>query len=104
MIGVQSRRVPLFERRAELEGIPVPVLVIAGDEDDSTLELALFLKRTIPRCGLLMLPKTGHTINLEEPAMFNAAVENFIHAVERNRWGVSATIGGNNSPLLPRDK
>jgi len=104
MIGVQSRRVPLFERRAELEAIPVPALVIAGDEDDSTLELALFLKRTIPRCGLLMLPKTGHTINLEEPAMFNAAVEDFIHAVERNRWGVSATIGGNNSPLLPRDK
>ena len=44
---------------------------------DSTLDLAVFLKRTIPRCGLLMVPKTGHTINLEEPAAFNAAVEDF---------------------------
>ena len=26
MLGVQSRRVPLFERKAELAAIPVPVL------------------------------------------------------------------------------
>jgi pimeloyl-ACP methyl ester carboxylesterase len=104
MLGVQSRRVPLFERRAELAAIPVPVLIIAGDEDDSTLDLAVFLKRTIPRCGLLMVPKTGHTINLEEPAAFNAAVENFIHAVERGRWGVSVTVAGTGYTLVPRDK
>jgi pimeloyl-ACP methyl ester carboxylesterase len=104
MLGVQSRRVPLFERKAELAAIPVPTLVIAGDEDDSTLDLAVFLKRTIPRCGLLMLPKTGHGINLEEPAAFNAGVENFIHAVERDRWPVSATVGGKNFTLVPRDK
>jgi len=94
MVGVQSRRTPLFERKAELAAIPMPVLIIAGDEDDSTLDLALFLKRTIPRCGLLMLPKTGHGINLEEPAAFNTAVERFIHAVERDRWGVSVTFAG----------
>jgi len=63
----------------------VPVLAIVGDEDDTTLDLAVFLKRAVPRCGLLMLPKTGHGINLEEPAAFNAAVENFVHAVERDR-------------------
>jgi len=104
MVGVQSRRMPLFERKAELAAIPAPVLVIAGDEDDSTLDLALFLKRTIPRCGLLMLPKTGHGINLEEPAAFNAAVETFIHAVERDRWGVSVTVAGKSYTLVPRDK
>jgi pimeloyl-ACP methyl ester carboxylesterase len=104
MLGVQSRRIPLFERKAELAAIPVPTLVIAGDEDDSTLDLALFLKRTIPRCGLLMLPKTGHGINLEEPAFFNAGVENFIHAVECDRWGVSVTVGGKNFTLVPPEK
>ena len=104
MIGVQSRRVPLFERKAEIAAIPVPVLIIAGDEDNSTLDLALFLKRTIPRCGLLMLPKTGHGLNLEEPAAFNAAIENFIHAVERGRWGVSVTIAGKGYTLVPQDK
>ena len=104
MIGIQSRRVPLFGRKAELAAIPVPVLIIAGDEDGSTLDLALFLKRTIPRCGLLMLPKTGHGLNLEEPAAFNAAIENFIHAVERGRWGVSVTVAGKGYTLVPRDK
>ncbi len=60
--------------------------MIAGDEDDSTLELALFLKRTVARCGLLVVPRTGHTINLEEPAAFNRALEAFLHTVERDRW------------------
>ena len=104
MLGVQSRRVPLFERKAELAAVPVPVLIIAGDEDDTTLDLALFLKRTIPRCGLSMLPKTGHGINLEEPAAFNALVENFIHAVECDRWGISATVAGKSYTLVPREK
>jgi len=104
MRGVQSRRVPLFERKAELAAIPVPMLVIAGDEDDSTLDLAVFLKRTVPRCGLMMLPKTGHGINLEEPAVFNAGVEDFIHAVERDRWGESVTVAGKSFTLVPREK
>jgi pimeloyl-ACP methyl ester carboxylesterase len=86
MLGVQGRRVPLFERGVELAAISAPVLIIAGDEDDATLDVALFLKRTIPRCGLVMLAQTGHTINLEEPAAFNAAVAEFLQAVAHGRW------------------
>ena len=86
MRGVQGGRTPFFERAAELARIEAPLLVIVGDEDESTLELAHFLKRTVPRSGALMLPKTGHTINLEEPAKFNDAVEEFLHAVERGAW------------------
>lgn len=41
MRGVQAPRAPLFERKAELAGMTAPVLVLAGDEDDSTLDLAL---------------------------------------------------------------
>ena len=94
-------RVPLLERKAELAGITAPVLVIAGDEDDFTLDLALFLKRTIPRCGLLMLPRTGHTIDLEEPAAFNAALENFLHDVERGYWQAQAHLAGGSYLLVP---
>jgi pimeloyl-ACP methyl ester carboxylesterase len=104
MLGVQGRRAPLFERKAELAAVPAPVLVFAGDDDDSTLEVALFLKRTIPRCGLSVLPKTGHGINLEEPAAFNAAVEDFIHNVELGRWGPSPAVAGKTYTLVPRDK
>lgn len=86
MLGVQGARTPFFEREAELRQVTAPVLVIVGDEDDSTLSLAPFLKRVLPRCGVLMLPKTGHTINLEEPAAFNSFLQDFLHAVERGRW------------------
>ena len=103
MLGVQAQRAPLFERQAELNAIPAPVLVVAGDEDESTLELGLFLKRNIPRCGLLMLPKTGHTINLEEPAAFNTAVENFICAVEHGRWSERDAVARQKYLLVPKD-
>jgi pimeloyl-ACP methyl ester carboxylesterase len=99
MRGVQGAREPFFSRGPELAAIALPVLVIAGDEDDSTLELALYLKRTIARCGLFVVPRTGHTINLEEPALFNGALENFLHAVERDRW--PARAGGPNFLLMP---
>jgi pimeloyl-ACP methyl ester carboxylesterase len=99
MRGVQGARTPFFARAVELAAIVLPVLVIAGDEDDSTLELALFLKRTIPRCGLVVVPRTGHTINLEEPAKFNGALEDFLHAIERERWPVRDA--GPNFLLMP---
>jgi pimeloyl-ACP methyl ester carboxylesterase len=104
MIGVQGAREPFFARTPELEAIQDPMLVIVGDEDDSTLGLALHLKRHVPRCGALMVPKTGHTINLEEPALFNRAVEDFIHAVERGSWHERNRSGGQGFSLIPREK
>lgn len=86
MRGVQGARVPFFERTAELQAIVEPMLVVIGDEDESTHGLAVHLKQHVARSGVLELPKCGHTINLEEPAAFNAAVQDFFHAVERDRW------------------
>jgi len=86
MRGVQGARQPFFGRTAELEKIAEPVLVVIGDEDESTHGLAVHLKKHVPRSGVLELPKCGHTINLEEPAAFNAAVQDFLHAVQCDRW------------------
>ncbi len=55
---------------------------MAGDEDDATLEPGLLMKRTIPGAGLVVLPRSGHALNLEEPALFNRVVEDFFHQVE----------------------
>ena len=63
-----------------------PVLLIAGDEDEGCLEAALMLKRTMGSAGLVILPRTGHTANLEEPGVFNGAVDRFLAAVERGAW------------------
>ena len=44
------------------------------------------MKRTIRTCGLAVLPKSGHVLNMEEPALFNRIVEDFFHQVENGRW------------------
>ena len=48
----------------------------------------LFMKKVIPACGLVVLPKTGHTLNLEEPDLFNRFVGDFITLAETGRWPV----------------
>jgi pimeloyl-ACP methyl ester carboxylesterase len=86
MRGVQSARPSLYALRDELAAIETPLLILVGDEDEGCLEADLMLKRTIPTAGLQILPRTGHTANLEEPDMFNAAVDRFLAAVERGSW------------------
>ncbi|WP_163512442.1 alpha/beta fold hydrolase [Fodinicola acaciae] len=86
MRGVQSARPSLYALQAQLAAIETPVLVLVGDEDEGCLEADLMLKRTIPTAGLQILPRTGHTANLEEPELFNAAVDRFLATVERGGW------------------
>jgi pimeloyl-ACP methyl ester carboxylesterase len=86
MRGVQLRRPSLYDLQAELSALAAPLLVMCGDEDDHGLLPGIFLKRVVPRSGLCVLPKSGHTLNLEEPAMFNRLVSEFIAQVEAGRW------------------
>ena len=86
MRGVQAARPSLYALAADLAGIRVPVLVMTGDEDEGCLEPALMLKRAIPGSGLIVLPQTGHTANLEEPDTFNREVDRFLAAVDRGAW------------------
>lgn len=86
MRGVQARRPSFWDLEAELRVMQVPTLVIVGDEDDHCLQPGLFLKRVLPACGLAVFPKTGHTLNLEEPHLFNSFLAEFIAQVEAGRW------------------
>jgi len=86
MRGVQSARPSLYALREELVRVRVPTLIMVGDEDEGCLETALMLKRIIASSGLTILPQTGHTANLEEPDVFNAAVDRFLAAVGRGAW------------------
>jgi pimeloyl-ACP methyl ester carboxylesterase len=86
MRGVQMRRPSLYDLEAEFRAMQTPVLVMVGDEDDHCLQPGLFLKHTISRSGLAVFPKTGHTLNLEEPELFNRHVAEFIAQVEAGRW------------------
>jgi proline iminopeptidase len=60
--------------------------------------VAVFLKRTVPTAGLLVFPQSGHTVNLEEPALFNAALVDFLRLVEVERWPSRSSV---TTSLLP---
>ncbi len=86
MRGVQAKRPSLYDLEDQLKRLALPTLIVAGDEDDNSLQPSIFLKRAIPASGLLVLPKTGHTINLEEPDLFNRALAEFFAQVAAGRW------------------
>jgi len=86
MLGYQGRRPSLYALTEEMKKIRVPTLILAGDEEEPCLEACLLMKRCIPSAGLAILPRSGHAINLEEPALFNRLLEDFLHQVEAARW------------------
>jgi len=86
MRGVQAQRPSIYDLEPELSQMQVPLLVVVGDEDDHCIQPGVFLKKTVPASGLLVLPKTGHTLNLEEPALFNLFVSDFLATVEQAKW------------------
>jgi pimeloyl-ACP methyl ester carboxylesterase len=85
MRGVQKRRPSLWELVEGMKRIDVPTLIVTGDEDDPCLEPALLMKRSIATSGLVVLPYSGHTINLEEPQAFNQALLEFLLRVDEGR-------------------
>ena len=82
MLGVQSRRPSFYDMAADIAKLPVPLLILVGDEDEPSIEASLWIKRTAPKAALAMLSKSGHGINLEEPALFNQLLDDFLHQVE----------------------
>lgn len=87
MLNVQRLRPSLWDFQDALKALRTPTLIVTGDEDEPCLEPGLFLKRLIPNAGLVVIPMSGHTINSEEPARFNAELDSFLAAVELKRWG-----------------
>ena len=82
----QGGRESVFDWDAALRQMNVPTLLALGDEDGPCIEANIYLKKVLPNAGLWMHPRTGHAINLEEPAAFNRACQDFFSTVERGRW------------------
>jgi pimeloyl-ACP methyl ester carboxylesterase len=100
MLGVQRRRPSLYDLVDRMRRLTVPTLIVTGDEDEPCLEPGLLMKRSIATSGLVVIPNSGHTINLEEPDLFNRICDDFFHQVETGRWSArdkraAATILGN---------
>lgn len=88
MRGFQGGRPSIYTMTDAIRKVPTPALIVCGDEDDPCVGPSLFLKKHLPAAGLAMFPKSGHVLNLEEPALFNESVERFVTLVEAGRWPV----------------
>ena len=84
--GVQGRRPPIFDLEERMRALDVPTLIMTGDEDEPCIEPSVFMKRCIPKSGLVVIPQSGHAINLEDPDLFNRTVLDFLTAVEQGAW------------------
>ena len=84
--GVQMRRPPLRAMAAPLSRLAVPTHVVVGDEDETSLDTGIFLKRVCPAARLTIVAATGHLVSNEEPDLFNRITDEFLTLVDSGRW------------------
>lgn len=75
---VVGRRRSIYARRAVLQGMSVPTLVICGSRDGSCRRTSAFLADTIPDAEMAWLHGVGHMAPLEAPRRFNAVLRDFL--------------------------
>ena len=64
-----------------LPSIRVPTLVIVGDRDQPFLAPCEYMAKKIPGARLEVIPGAGHSSNLDQPAIFNGVLGNFLQSL-----------------------
>ncbi|MBX3027582.1 alpha/beta fold hydrolase [bacterium] len=63
-----------------LEAIRAPTLVLASDHDVIVGEHTVAIHRHLPNSQLAIFPDATHSVPMDNPALFNATVDLFLHA------------------------
>ena len=78
----RAARGMLAQRDAEvihsLPEVAVPTLVLVGADDAGFLTAADYMATTIPEAEKVVVPDAGHAANIDQPAVFNDVVEQFL--------------------------
>jgi len=61
-----------------LGSVKVPTLVIVGDQDQPFLAPCEYMAKKIPGARLEVIPGAGHSSNLDQPAIFNRVLGDFL--------------------------
>lgn len=101
MRGVQRMRPSVPQLEPQMRQLTVPTLIMTGDEDEPCLEPGLVMKRAIPAAALVVMPRCGHAINLEDPDAFNAHLDDFFATVDAGRWTLRNPASLSASAILP---
>jgi 3-oxoadipate enol-lactonase len=75
-----------FDAMGRLDGIRLPVLIIAGRDDQMTPpRYAEYLRAHLPASRLVWIGGAGHTVHLEQPRAVNEAIRQFLEGVAAGR-------------------
>jgi 3-oxoadipate enol-lactonase len=78
-----ARAMSDYNWTAELAHVRAPVLILQGLADQLTPPGgSVKMHRALPASRLLMLPDTGHSVSIERPSIFTAAVLGFTAGVD----------------------
>lgn len=69
---------PVVIEPADLKNISIPVLVMAGDHDFTSLEENAEIFRDLPRGQLIIVPASGHGTFNTRPELVNLAIREFL--------------------------
>ncbi len=69
---------PVIIEPADLKKIQAPVLVMAGDNDLTSLEETIEIYRGLPHAQLMIVPGCSHGTFLNRPGLVNLAVREFL--------------------------
>ena len=70
-----------FDQRSALGSIAVPTLVLSGSKDkNAPAPMMARMATYIPSADYVELEGAGHLANLEQPATFNAVLDQFLNA------------------------
>ena len=80
-----------FDLRPAVRRVNVPVLLITGESEAVPLSGLRRWGASYPDARLVIVPRAGHLVHLEQPDIFFPVVEQFL----RGEWPAQAVPGGN---------
>lgn len=85
-----------------LPGLTMPVLLLAGADDEKYVSLGRAMAERLPAAELAVLPEAGHTVHLERPRAFRETVDGFLRVAGEDRVRPApdrdSTIGRGSEP------
>lgn len=87
MANALMRRKTFYALESQIKALPMPTLVVIGDQDTPAFEPCVYLSRMAPHGALVVFPFTGHMVPLEEPMLLNTVLGDFFSAADNGRWG-----------------
>jgi pimeloyl-ACP methyl ester carboxylesterase len=76
---------PVIIETADLKAIKMPVLVMAGDHDFTSIEDTVEIYRNLPQGQLLILPASGHGTMAVYPELANLAMREFFARPDKDK-------------------